>query len=57
MNNYAIVADGIVENIVAWNGDMSVWQPPEGSIAVPLSPADAISISYTYDGTKFSPPA
>lgn len=56
MNNYAIVADGVVENIVVWNGDTSVWQPPEGSIAVRLSPTDAISIGYTYDGTKFSPP-
>lgn len=25
-----LTADNKIENIVLWNGDLSIWQPPEG---------------------------
>lgn len=31
---YVIIRDGIVENVVEWDGDPAIWQPPEGAQAV-----------------------
>ena len=54
MTRYAVVRDGVVENLIIWDGGAEGWQPPEGSIAV-LIPDDAsVSIGGTYDGEKFS---
>ena len=30
---YVIVRDGIIENVVEWDGDTTKWQPPEGTEA------------------------
>ena len=32
--NYAIIKENKVINIIKWNGDTSIWQPPSGTIAV-----------------------
>lgn len=53
MNNYAIVTDGVVSNIVVWNGDTDTWSPPEGSQAVPVPEGLAISIGDTYSDQGF----
>lgn len=34
---YAIVKDGLVVNIVVWDGDSSAWQPPEDSTAIEVT--------------------
>lgn len=55
MNTYAIIENGIVVNLVVWDG-VSKWSPPAGSTAI-LIPADtSVSIGYTYNGTTFSAP-
>ena len=57
MSVYATVDNGIVTNIVEWDGDTSLWQPPEGNTAVLVTSATASpSIGYTYNGTSFSAP-
>lgn len=50
---YAVVRDGVVENVVMWD-DESEWDPPEGTVLVKsddASPADL------YDGKAFTRPA
>lgn len=32
--NYLIVEQNIVTNVVVWNGDTTQWTPPQGSIAL-----------------------
>lgn len=32
--NYLIIEQNIVTNIVVWNGDTSQWTPPQGSIGI-----------------------
>lgn len=32
--NYLIIENNIVTNVVFWNGDTSQWTPPQGSIAL-----------------------
>lgn len=32
--NYLIIENNIVTNVVLWNGDTSQWTPPQGSIAL-----------------------
>jgi hypothetical protein len=32
--NYLIVEQNVVTNIVVWNGDTTVWTPPSGSISL-----------------------
>lgn len=34
MQNYLIIEQNIVTNLVLWNGDTSQWTPPQGSIAL-----------------------
>lgn len=42
MNNKYIILDSNNEyvNSVVWNGDLSVWQPPNGTTAVPADQVD-----------------
>ncbi len=54
---YAIVRDGIVENVVLWDGDAEKWAPPKGAAAY-AAPDDAVSRGWTYaDGAFVPPPA
>lgn len=55
INSYAVVANGIVENIVIWDGE-SEWSPPVGTTAVPVSATEIVNIGYLFDGTNFTEP-
>lgn len=39
MGRWAMVRDGVTENVVVWDGDMSTWQPPDGVVMVPEADA------------------
>ena len=54
-STYAVVENGIVTNLVLWNGQDN-WSAPSGSEVVSVD-ADDISIGWLYDGKTFSPPA
>jgi hypothetical protein len=32
--NYLIIENNIVTNVCLWNGDTSIWTPPQGSIVL-----------------------
>lgn len=51
-NAYAVIKDGIVINMVSWDG-VTEWQPAEG-FAVP-SP-DYVGIGWRYEDGKFTDP-
>jgi hypothetical protein len=53
---YAVVENGVVVNLVLWDGDTAIWQPPEGSTAVPVPIDVYVTIGSLYDGTSFSNP-
>lgn len=55
VGTYAIVANGVVVNVVLWDGG-DEWAPPEGSTAVLVPIGTFVSIGYTYNGTTFSAP-
>lgn len=52
--NYALVNNGTVVNVVAWDG-MSAYTPPSGDTAVPLT--GNAGIGWTYANGAFSAPA
>ncbi|SAL25561.1 hypothetical protein [Caballeronia telluris] len=55
---HAIVENGVVTNVVIWDGATSSWQPPEGASTVLIDGSQPIGIGYTTaDGSTFSPPA
>lgn len=54
VSRYAIVCDGIVENIVLWDGDTDTWQPDAGCEMVRLN-GQAVNPGDTYDGRAFIP--
>jgi hypothetical protein len=56
MNNYAIVSNGTVENIVLWDGQ-SAYNPGTGLTAVSIPDGTTVAIGYAYDGTNFTAPA
>ena len=51
-NSYAVVKDGTVINIVAWDG-VTEWQPDDGE-AVKID--NVAGIGWLYDGKKFTAP-
>ncbi|WP_125333126.1 hypothetical protein [Burkholderia cenocepacia] len=53
MSNYAVVQDGKVVNIVVWDGDETVWQPPKGCQTELLSDGVRIDIDEAFgDGSS-----
>ncbi|MGQ7907216.1 hypothetical protein [Burkholderia sp. BC1] len=57
MKNYAVVKDGIVINVIVWDGDEQSWQPPTGASAAEVPDEQAVSIGWRYDGSVFRPDA
>ncbi|MER5005930.1 tail fiber assembly protein [Atlantibacter hermannii] len=51
-NSYAVVKDGIVINIVVWDGETE-WQPDEGYA---VKADGSVGIGWLYDGETFTPP-
>lgn len=55
MNKYALVRNGVVEQITLWDAQAApAWKPPLGLIAIPCP--DDIQIGATYDGVTFTNP-
>lgn len=40
--NYLIIEQNIVTNVCVWDGDTSIWTPPQGSIALIQSTTPAL---------------
>ncbi|CAK7025443.1 hypothetical protein [Saezia sanguinis] len=51
MKTYAVVKDGVVVNLVVWDGK-SQWRPDEGK-AIALGAEDIVDIGYVYEDGKF----
>lgn len=51
--NYAIVANGIVENVIVWDGHAE-YAPSGGAAAVTIPANTIVNIGYHYDGTNFT---
>lgn len=49
---YAVIRDGVVENVVVWDGE-SDWSPPEGALLVQ---SDEAGPGDGYDGKAFTRP-
>lgn len=54
VNRWAMVENGIVINIVNWDGDLSKWMPPAGIQMVLAS--DEAGIGWTYQDGQFEKP-
>ncbi|REG57758.1 hypothetical protein B0G80_0392 [Paraburkholderia sp. BL6669N2] len=55
MSTYAIVENGIVVNVILWDGNPE-WSPPEGTIANLLPSGSSVSTGFTFDGTNYAAP-
>ncbi|WP_082716456.1 hypothetical protein [Burkholderia sp. BDU5] len=54
---YAIVENGVVTNVVVWDGNTESWQPPEGTTANVLPPDSPVGVGWTTaDGANYMPP-
>jgi len=58
VNTWAIIVNDIVENIIHWDGDTTIWQPPNDQLLVPAPEEieNYIGIGYRWDGTNFIKP-
>lgn len=56
MATYAVIKDGVVDNLVEWDGDESGWMPPEGSSAVLVNAQDRVSIGAAYASNELKSP-
>lgn len=56
MSTYALIQDGVVSNVIVWDGGAE-WTPPDGATAE-LLPADSpVAPGYTFDGATYTAPA
>lgn len=55
--NYAVIENGVVVNIIVWDGNADTWQPAAGQVAVPASGVPGLGRGWTYDSETFSAPA
>jgi hypothetical protein len=51
--NYLIIEQNIVTNVVVWNGDTSQWTPPQGSIALVQATTPAMVWELNADKTDY----
>lgn len=51
---YALVSEGVVVNVVLWDGDTRTWSPPEGTVAVKCS--DEVGVGWTFIRDEWSAP-
>ena len=51
---YAMIRNGVVENVSLWDGDLLKWQPPEGITCIPAP--DEIGIGWIWDGSSWAAP-
>ena len=54
-NNYAIVVNKTVTNIIVWDG-LDEYAIPTGAALVAVPANTIVDIGYSYDGTKFTAP-
>ena len=52
--NYCIIENGVVTNVVVWDGDITGWQPAQGVTVLPQTGQEGVG--WTYDGTNFIAP-
>ncbi len=52
MARYAIIENEKVTSVVEWNGDLSIWSPPEGTIAVVAE--DLVNVGDSYINNTFT---
>lgn len=59
--NYCLIKDGVVENVVIWDGDTDKWSPPSGYTCIKSaewSSPDGLKVQYgvgdKYDGSSWS---
>jgi hypothetical protein len=53
--HYALIRDGIVENITTWDGQTD-WKPDDGFTLVEYDPSDGVGVGWTYEGDGFVDP-
>ena len=62
-NRYALVENGVVVNVIVWDGAQfnaetgEGWAPPEGQQAVVIPDDSPAAIGWSCDGSTFTPPA
>lgn len=54
---FAIVSEGVVVNLIVWDGDTKAWSAPGGSEIVAVPSGTAIDIGYAYSAGQLNAPA
>lgn len=57
MARYAVLVDGVVDNMIEWDGNTEIWSPEHGTDVVAIEEDQVVDIGYSYAGGSFSPPA
>lgn len=53
MTNYAVVANGVVENVIVWDGESEY---PNSSALINLTAHPEVGPGWAYDGANFTAP-
>ena len=57
VSRYALVSNNTCVGVTLWNGDTSIWTPPENATMVQLENNSPVSPGWLYsDGTWTAPP-
>lgn len=53
---YALIHDGIVKNVIEWDGNTETWSPSEGTVAIAVDSDTMVGPGFFYDGSTFVQP-
>lgn len=54
---YAIIENGVVMNVVVWDGNTDEWQPPTGSTVIEVTQQTGVAyVGFPYAGGRFAAP-
>lgn len=56
INQYAVVENGVVINVILWDGTPSSWTPPDGTAVEPIPSGIQAGIGYSFNGSEFVAP-
>lgn len=56
IEKHAIVREGVVENVILWDSENSVWDAPEGVDVILVPWEEFVGVGYLFDGKNFTSP-
>lgn len=56
IGRYAVIENGVVINVILWDGDAETWHPPAGASVNQLPDDSPVYAGFSFDGKQYTAP-